>query len=299
MPNLVNYTICFLRFLSLCLLLSTTLSYAEPARTNNSADTTNSKPDAAQTEPIEKKQYYIVEVLLFRQLNEQGMQEEYWSRPEDQGITGDTSPLTDETPALAEYNLTSHQFLPLRKGIGALSREYYKLADSAANLRYSPDYRLLAHFGWTQRSLSRRYALPIKITADNVSDSLLPEGELKLSVSRFLHLEVNLAASHCEPLSQPSADEQAQTKQQTVTTDKALDQKLAQGITPESAVESEAQILNAGNCINKVYRFKQNRKMRSKELHYLDNPVYGLLVYITPFTIGGENEGNAAPQEGG
>ena len=295
MPNLINYTI---RFLSLCLLLSTALSYAEPAGINNSTDTANSEPDAAQTEPAEKKQYYIIEVLLFRQLNEQGMQEEYWSRPEDQGITDNISPLTDETPALAEYNLSSHQFLPLRKGIGALSREHYKLADSAANLRYSPNYRLLAHFGWTQRSLSRRYALPIKITADNLSDSLLPEGELKLSVSRFLHLEVNLAASHCEPLSQPSADEQPQTEQ-TVTTDKALDQKLAQGITPESAVGSEAQILNAGNCINKVYRFKQNRKMRSKELHYLDNPVYGLLVYVTPFTIGGEEEGNTTSQEGG
>ena len=290
MPNLVNYSV---RFLSLCLLLSSAVSYAEPAETN----TANSEPDAAQTEPVEKKQYYIVEVLLFRQLNEQGMQDEYWSRPEDQGLTGDINPLTDETPALAEYNLSSRQFLPLHKGIGALSRKHYKLADSAANLRYSPNYRLLAHFGWTQRSLSRRYALPIKITADNMSDSLLPEGELKLSVSRFLHLEVNLAASHCEPLSQPSADKESQTDQ--AVTDKALDKKLAQGITPESAVEAEAQILSAGHCINKVYRFKQNRKMRSKELHYLDNPVYGLLVYVTPFTVGGEEEGNAASQEGG
>ncbi len=286
MPNLVNYTV---RFLSLCLLLSTAVSYAEPAETN----TANSEPDAAQTEPAEKKQYYIVEALLFRQLNEQGMQDEFWSRPEDQALTGDINPLTDETPALAEYNLSSHQFVPLHKGISALSREHYKLADSAANLRYSPNYRLLAHFGWTQRSLSRRYALPIKITADNISESLLPEGKLKLSVSRFLHLEVNLAASHCEPLSQPSADKQSQTDQA------AMDQKLAQGITPESAVEAEAQILSAGHCINKVYRFKQNRKMRSKELHYLDNPVYGLLVYVTPFTVGGEEEGNAAPQEGG
>ena len=279
MPNLVNYTV---RFLSLCLLLSTAVSYAEPAETN----TANSEPDAEQTKPAQKKQYYIIEVLLFRQLNKQGMLDEYWSRPEDQGLTGGISPLTDETPALAEYSLSSHQFLPLHKGIGALSRKHYKLADSAANLRYSPNYRLLAHFGWTQRSLSRRYALPIKITADNMSDSLLPEGELKLSVSRFLHLEVNLAASHCEPLSQPSADNQSQTEQ--AATDKALDQKLAQGITLESAVAAEAQILSAGNCINKVYRFKQNRKMRSKELHYLDNPVYGLLVYVTPFTVGGE-----------
>ena len=278
MPDIVNYTV---RFLSLCLLLSTAVSYAEPAETN----TANSEPDAEQTKPAQKKQYYIIEVLLFRQLNKQGMRDEHWSRPEDQGLTADISPLTEETPALAEYNLSSHQFIPLHNGIGVLSRKNYKLADSAANLRYSPNYRLLAHFGWTQRSLSRRYALPIKITADNMSDSLLPEGELKLSVSRFLHLQVNLAASQCEPLSQPSSDAQLQTEQ--AVTDKVLDQKLAQGITPESAIAAETRISSAGKCINKVYRFKQNRRMRSKELHYLDNPVYGLLVYVTPFTVGG------------
>ena len=292
MPVPVNF---IARFLSLCLLLGTAVSYAEPAETNtangepsakaNIEPSANIEPDAAPTRPARKKQYYIVEVLLFRQLNEQGMRDEHWSRPEDQGLTADISPLTEETPALAEYNLSSHQFIPLHNGIGVLSRKHYKLADSAANLRYSPNYRLLAHFGWTQRSLSRRYALPIKITADNMSGGLLPEGELKLSVSRFLHLQVNLAASQCEPLSRPSTDAQPQTE--PAVTDKVLDQKLAQGITPESAVTAESRISSAGKCINKVYRFKQNRRMRSKELHYLDNPVYGLLVYVTPFTAGG------------
>jgi Peptidoglycan-binding protein, CsiV len=31
-----------------------------------------------------------------------------------------------------------------------------------------------------------------------------------------------------------------------------------------------------------VYRLKQSRKMRSKELHYIDSPVLGMLIYITP-----------------
>lgn len=31
-----------------------------------------------------------------------------------------------------------------------------------------------------------------------------------------------------------------------------------------------------------VYRLKQSRKMRSKELHYIDSPVLGALIYITP-----------------
>ena len=48
-------------------------------------------------------------------------------------------------------------------------------------------------------------------------------------------------------------------------------------ITEENPVTNE--------CVNQVYLFKQNRKMRSRELHYLDNPVFGMLVYVTPFKV--------------
>jgi hypothetical protein len=36
-----------------------------------------------------------------------------------------------------------------------------------------------------------------------------------------------------------------------------------------------------------VYHLKQTRRrMRSRELHYLDNPVLGMLVLITPYEPG-------------
>lgn len=274
----------FVKLITAIIFLGSTISYAE-----------STDSEAVSTEPVTKKQYYIVEVLLFRQLNEQGMREEHWSRPEDQVLNIRSENFNNESPALAEYNLTNRQFLPLGKGIAALSPEHYKLADSAANLRYSPDYRLLAHFGWTQRSLSKRNALPIKISADNVSDTLLPEGELKLYVSRFLHLQVELTSSRCEPITQNQ--ELSQELTQTPATEAqtndnaAMDNKLAQGAnTQERSEKITETALNASNCINNVYRFKQYRKMRSKELHYLDNPVYGLLVYVTPFTVGGEKQ---------
>ncbi len=269
--------------LSLCLLLGTSLSYAEQVSS-----------DSASKQPAARMQYYIIEVVLFRQLNEQGMRDEYWSRPQDQGLHNPVNTLVDESPALAEYNLSRQRLLPLRNGIAAVSAAHYRLADSAAQLRYSPDYQVLAHFGWTQRSLSRHRALPIKITSDNISDTMLPTGELKLYVTRFLHLQVDLAASHCQPVAQFEQEQAVKNRLQLeeqqpgvpedAGQDKALDKKPALGIIPETVLESETLGLN---CINKVYRFKQNRKMRSRELHYLDNPVYGLLVYVTPFTAGG------------
>ena len=230
-------------------------------------------------------------------MNEQGKLDEYWYHPDLSDNVGDfrakpsflkasqvqrPETITDDIPALAEYDLSNRRFLPLRNGIAALSSSNYKLADSAAHLRYSPDFQVLAHFGWTQRSLSKRAALPILIKSNQFSGSLMPSGELRLYVSRYLHLQVDLSASVCEqktdlntsPVNEP-------------LNDKALDEKLESGTSsiekPELAATAP-ELSEASQCVNNTYLFNQQRKMRSKELHYLDNPVYGLLVYVTPFT---------------
>jgi hypothetical protein len=219
------------------------------------------------------KQYYIVEVILFRHINEQGKHDEFWhtlelsddnSLLDKQTLSTIDNTFNDDTPALAEYDMQRKQFLPLRNGIAVLSSANYKLSDSAAHLRYSPNYKLLAHFGWTQRSLSKNRALPIKLVSDQFSDSLIPEGELELYVSRYLHIKVNLQAQQCTYAKTSPISNQASNKQ-------GLEQAL--GTT------------SSNQCIKQVYRFKQNRKMRSKELHYIDNPIFGMLVYITPYRI--------------
>jgi len=203
-----------------------------------------------------QKQYYIVEIVLFEQLNKEGQNDEFWSKASVLNIDSnnhiDISPpdnqLTDDSPALAEYDMNRRSFRPLTNGISELSKKNYKLSDSAGHLRYSKNYKLLAHFGWTQRSLSKNRSLPIRLTANQFASDLIPAGELKLYVSRYLHLQVDLIASKC-------------------TTEK---------------IASDSNI-SSNECVKQNYLFKQNRKMRSRELHYLDNPVFGMLVYITPF----------------
>jgi hypothetical protein len=199
----------------------------------------------------------------------------------------DDLPLTDDSPALAEYDLQNKKFLPLRNGIAAISAENYKLAESAAHLRYSKDFKLLAHFGWTQRSLSKRQALPIKITSNQFSDSLTPSGEIKLYVSRFLHMQVDLEASRCEYSSGQNVTQESVSQEKN--NDAALDKQLENGTSQLEAQNTDVMRDN-NSCTNQVYLFKQNRKMRSRELHYIDNPVFGLLVYVTPFTTGEETQ---------
>lgn len=251
----------------------------------------------SQEEKSEPEQYYIVEVILFRHLNEEDKLDEYWQHPDvmvDEKALSDLATLTvqpiqtDDMPALAQYDLINKRFLPLRNGIAALPESNYKLADSAAHLRYSKNFNLLAHFGWTQRALEKQSALPILITSDEFSDNLIPSGQLKLSVSRYLHMQVDLSASRCEQgtTSQPEAKETMIAESATLT-DKKSDGQLENG---ESELKNENSMTSAGSvpeinqCVNNTYQFKQQRKMRSKELHYLDNPVYGLLVHVTPYT---------------
>ena len=175
-------------------------------------------------------------------------------------------------------------FRPLRNGIAALSPENYQLADSAAHLRYSKNYKLLAHFGWTQRSLSKKSALPVRLTANQFSDDLIPDGVLKLYVSRYLHMQVDVKASECVYTNTESRTEQ--------DPDKTLDEQLENGtseLEQQKTAELTANNMDSGEsfeaeqCINQVYKFNQNRRMRSRELHYIDNPVFGLLIYVTPF----------------
>lgn len=106
-------------------------------------------------------------------------------------------------------------------------------------------------------------------------------GELKLYVSRYLHMQVELSASRCEV----TADKI--TSEGQPISDEELDKQLenpANDLKRYSVMTADTTELQP--CITNTYLFSQKRKMRSKELHYLDNPVFGLLVYVTPFKPG-------------
>ncbi len=199
------------------------------------------------TLPLYAGKYYSVELVLFKQINTQGMQDEHWSRPNVTTDSITTNSITNnDSTTWAEYNIQNKQFLPIANGISELSEQHYKLTDSADQLRFSNNYKLLAHFGWVQGSRSKKRALPIRITSNKFSTNIIPSGELKIYASRFLHVQVDLKATQC------------------VSNDTTSN-------------------LASKPCVNQVYVFKQNRKMRSRELHYLDNPIFGMLIYITPF----------------
>lgn len=173
-----------------------------------------------------------------------------------------------------KYN-TAYAFIPLQL-------EELQLVKEVDRIRESEHYRLLLHTGWRQPGLSQREALNIyfKHLVSAASDEAVAAAETPVAN---------------ETRARPETDAEAQPQ-----TD--IDGKL-EGVI--KVILARYLHLNIGMLYEKrqgdgtvdlfdssyveerenetVYYLKQNRRMRSKELHYIDHPVIGALVRITQF----------------
>ena len=165
-------------------------------------------------------------------------------------------------------------------GFRPLAETELQLMAERQRLDKSRRYRVLLHLGWRQPGLAAADARAIRIRGGRFYDSSYAsidealrsdptaagsartrglhelEGWIRISLSRYLHTEANLV------LREPANPEQlADTRD-----------NLGNG-----SLESLQQKL----LIN--YPLQEKRRMRSKRLHYLDHPEYGLVVLITPW----------------
>ena len=83
------------------------------------------------------------------------------------------------------------------------------------------------------------------------------EGKITVALSRYLHLYTDLVLRRPRQAIDPVLDSSVQER-------------------PLATYSADTRILN-----NHILR--EHRRMRSKNLHYLDNPEFGMLVLITPY----------------
>jgi hypothetical protein len=203
---------------------------------------------------------YKVEMILFSNIDSQST-----STERAQGVTlwpdlSNAAELSTD-PAQADYQILSE----LDKGLSSI----------AAQLNRSSRYRVIAHLVWRQRMLARSSARPLHIHGgvdysrqfsprlqetnaqiDNAisygTQSPPPltqvDGTVNLFVGRYLHIHTDLIYR------QPGV--------------------------PSNANAEDDQVVDSNILID--YRVRNTRKMRSGELHYLDHPLLGILVEITP-----------------
>ena len=152
----------------------------------------------------------------------------------DPGVVDRDEPEPSTARARSTFRVLRSDELELR---GALQR-----------LQRDGDYRPLAHGGWVQATYPPEQAIPIDIS---LLGTVNPVGTVKLHLSRFLHVTVDLVyRAPPEPLPLQAAP-------------------VADGVLREMTLPLR-------------YALRIQRRVRSGEVHYLDHPAIGLLVVVTP-----------------
>lgn len=208
--------------------------------------------------PALAQTWYQVEVIVFDEPGTAGKNEESWAdNPGVPDLTkaielvgADGLSLSDGDSVPHAYRLINPSRLSLR---GVWSR-----------LGRSGQFRPLAHLGWQQPGLGPRSARAVHLiawgnaTGGGAGLSPIVDGTLRIYRTRFLHAEVDL-------LYRPEGG-----------------QVLRQGIGGSSGQGSGSVAVDQALGSGSAYRLAIKRKMRSKELHYIDHPLFSLLIRVTP-----------------
>jgi len=231
-------------------------------------------PATATTKP----RYFAVELVLFENLSSSARESERWPQSVELDLPPEsTIEIGKPYPGpLPKGFIPSYAFKPLRAG-------EYRLKSQVEKINKSESRRVLLHTGWRQPGLDIDSALSVHFkrqisaptTASNTQEAdaeesndaetqqtrfVTPEsGELegivKVILARYLRVDVDIVF-------RPHTSDM-----------------------PEDIFQiSEFDQADTSVAKPRVYRMHQTRRrIRSRELHYLDNPVIGMLVLITPF----------------
>ena len=215
-----------------------------------------------------------------------------------------------------ETEKTSDLFEPEQPFI-ILDSESHTLTGDVNALIRSRKYRQLAHLAWRQPMLDKSSAPNIVLSGGKQFDQNNElEGTVSIHVSRYLHISTNLWLTHFEPnFGQPShhwppLPPQPQPPKQEapafMQTDISLDSLSSNSSenwnfadarpSPAPAdsfsfendqfeIENKtfAGIPSSKYITTQVVTFKNKRRMRSGELHYIDHPLIGMIIKIDKY----------------
>lgn len=173
---------------------------------------------------------------------------------------------------------------PLEQPPAPLPLPFQRLDDSAKqllgalqHLRRIDRYRPLFHEVWQQPLESRRRSPAILITGgDEYGSHFELEGTIKVSVERYLHIDTDLWLHSFLP----NFGQQATFQVPELPSRGGTDLTNADTYSPFSF------IVNEPYSVSRTVTLRQSRRMRSGEIHYLDHPLFGVIVLVTPLERG-------------
>jgi hypothetical protein len=190
-----------------------------------------------------------------------------------------------------------------------LNKDFFQLNSIADRINSSSQYDVVLHLAWRQPTFDEDKSLPVFVFNGMLERDPAPEpisnpglnqgydfyvngleagpqyywlsGTLKLSVSRYLHLESDL---HMKLRT---------TKQEVIEQSPPPE---AGGFGSFFGMAKEPTPIMIERPVLQDYRLYETRRMRSKEIHYFDHPMMGIVVKVTPYEFDVPNPEPATPK---
>lgn len=156
--------------------------------------------------------------------------------------TDSTTPVEPDASAVSDAAAVPENEFKFR----VLRPEELQLTSQYRVLARLPAYHPLVHGGWVQLGLPDSATIPVDLGVLGVAN---PAGTVRLSLTRFLHVKLDLTY---------------------------VDTQAAQR-SPAPAPGDLAELPIAPR-----YHIEAERTTRSGELHYFDHPAFGVLIKVTP-----------------
>lgn len=153
--------------------------------------------------------------------------------------------------------------------IRSLSRDELTMANTLERLERLDAYRPLMHFGWTQTTLAEEMSPVLQLARFGSLPAGL-DGELKLYLSRFLHLVVNVS------MLAPDPDRNERFR----ATNPRFDAPLGRyGNDPSDNAKDRGAVSYDYEPLR--YRISEDRIMKNGETRYYDHPKIGVIAKVT------------------
>jgi hypothetical protein len=226
----------------------------------------------AEQPKVLEENWYQVEVLVFARKSPAS--NEYWrlDRQPDLNRAALILPDRDE-PVLPDHVDDIDRHAGALGAWRVLDNSALPLKDMAERLDKAGD-RILLHRSWRQPIRERARAFPVLVEGGNTVPMIRPEAESSAALP-VTGMDASGAFATLPALDLSDEPEAVQRELQG-----ALRFHLSRFLHVESNLW-----FNTTSADGRRFwvRIDQSRRMRSEELHYLDHPLFGLLIRVTPW----------------
>lgn len=163
------------------------------------------------------------------------------------------------------------------------------LADAAARIANAPGYRLLAHLAWREPVLAEGGNEHVLVTGGtSAGDHRELEGSIAIARSRFLHVDARVWLNDFpEPGETPGPDAvdlpplPKPPLPQPVTA--AAPELTGAHVTGADAPPEEPVVAVEPVRAKRTVQLSASRRLSLGEVHYIDHPLFGLIVTVRPW----------------